>query len=510
MEAIAISPEKTPEEYRAEIASQHQIIDSLRQTVGILEAKIRYLLHQRFGPKAERFNPDQLSLFDETPPAEAEPAPQEIVVPEHRRLKGGRSRPPAHLRRETVIIDLPEEQKQCGCGCGKLVIGEERSEQYEMKPAEVWVKEIVRLIYGCGKCDIAPVTAPLPPAPLPRTQASASLLAHIGVSKFVDGLPLHRQAQILERRFGAPLTSTTLANWTNMAADRLLKPLVAAMLPTLMGCDYWRMDETRLQVLHEPGRTAHQLSWLWVRATGTGIPVVLFDYSPSRGGQTAARLLEGFAGYLQSDALGSYDVAAGPEVTQLGCWSHSRRKFDAAIKSADKATPPPLAVQAMGFIRRLYRIDAEVKERPPEERHAHRQQHSQPLLEEFRGWLDANLAAGLTAGGMLATAFTYLHNQWGKLNRFLDDGRLGLDNNPAERYFRPIAVGRNNWLFSNSEAGAHATAIWYSVVATATANGWEPYHYLHRVFTEIPVYLHEGRSLDPLLPWNLTPPADPA
>jgi transposase len=510
MESVAIKLEKTPAEYEAEIAELRRHLDAMRQTVGLLQEKIRYLILQRYGAKAERFDPNQFSLFDESVPVATEPAndPEPILPLEPARIKGGRRRPPANLPRKTVVIDLPEAEKQCACGACKQVIGEERSERYEVEPAKVYVEEQVRLTYACPCCDTAPVTAPAPATPLPRTQASASLLAHVGAGKFVDALPLHRQADILTRRFGVPFTSTTLAAWMIQSADRLLHPLVEAMLPVLYACDYWHMDETRLQVLDEAGRSASQLSWIWLRVTGHGVPVIRFDYSPSRGGKTAARLLEGFSGYLQSDALGSYEAAASEAVTLIACWAHARRKFDAVLKGAGKHKPPPLAVQAMNYIRRLYHIDGEVKGQSPEARHAHRQAHSRPLLAEMRAWLDDHLAAALGAGGLLATAFLYLHNQWSKLVRVLDDGRLGLDNNPAERPFRPIAVGRKNWLFCHSEDGARATAIWYSVVATAQANGWEPYHYLRRVLSDIPRFLQEGRSLEPLLPWNLTPSTD--
>jgi transposase len=513
MEALAISIEKTPAEYEAEIEALRRQIDTLCQANRILEEKVRYLLQQRFGRKAETIPPTQLHLFEApTSPANEELPLESVTIPAHARAKGGRRRPPADLPRQEVIIDLPEDEKHCG-GCGALrqVIGEERSERYEMEPAKVWVEEQIRLIYACPCCDIGPVTAPAPPVPLPRTQASAGLLAYVGVGKFADALPLHRQAQILTRRFGVPFTSTTLAAWMSQTADRLLMPLLEAMEPTLLGCDYRHMDETRLQVLEEPGRTARQLSWVWVRVTGIGIPVIRFDYSPSRSGRTAAGLLEGFSGYLQCDGLGSYEAAAAAVdgIVLVGCWTHARRKFDAAIKAGPKDTPPPLAVTAMALIRRLYRIDAEVKGQPPKVRHAHRQTHSRPLIDEIRRWLDAHLEAALQAGGLLAKACHYLHHQWPKLVRFLEDGRLELDNNSAERPFRPVAVGRKNWLFCRSEEGARATAIWYSVVATAQANGWEPYQYLRRVLTDIPLFLQQPRSLEPLLPWNLRTPSAP-
>ncbi|CAK0743742.1 hypothetical protein CCP4SC76_1390011 [Gammaproteobacteria bacterium] len=491
----------------AQNAFYTQIIESLIDENRLLNEKIQYLLNQRFGSKSERFDPNQLSLFDELPlPEGFTPTKLSVAVAAHVRQPGGRRSLPAHLPRVEVVIDLSEDEKQCSCGLCKDRIDEERSERLGMQPAKFWVEVLIRPTYACSRCHAAPVTAPLPPAALPRTQTSPSLLANIGTSKFVDGLPLHRQARILEQRFGIPFTTTTLADWMIKSATGVLKPLVQAMLPILHASDYWHMDETRVQVLHEEERTPHQLSWFWLRRTAWGIPVVLFDYSPSRSGKTAIQLLEGFSGYLQSDGLASYDVASGPKVKQLGCWSHVRRKFKDAIKGAGKDNPPPLAIEALEKIRQLYKIDNEVKDKTPEERYAHRQLYSKPLLDEIQLWLQTNMAAGLARGGALAKAFTYLHNQWPKLIRFLEDGRLKLDNNAAENCMRPIATGRKNWLFCNSEAGAHATAIWYSVVETAKANGWEPYHYLIEIFTQVPVYLQQGRPLDDLLPWNLKPP----
>lgn len=293
----------------AYIAMLMRIISSLMDENRLLNEKVQYLLQQRFGAKSERTDPKQLSLFDDTHLSDGSTQEKPTVqVGSHTRRPGGRRFLPKNLRRVEVVIDVPEEKKQCSCGQCKIQIAEERSEHLNVKPPEFWVEEIIRPIYACSCCDIGPIIAPLPPAPLPRTQTSPSLLAYIGTSKFVDGLPLYRQAQILKHRFGIPITSTTLADWMIKSATRLLNPLIQAMLPHLYASDYWNMDETRVQVLHEEGRTAHQLSWFWVRRSAWGIPVVLFDYSPSRSGKTAMQLLEGFSGIGVRDFFLNFSI----------------------------------------------------------------------------------------------------------------------------------------------------------------------------------------------------------
>ncbi len=309
-----------------------------------------------------------------------------------------------------------------------------------------------------------------------------------------------------EKRFGVPFTSTTLADWMIKGAERILSPLVAAMENALYGYDYLHIDETTLQVLNEEGRTAKQKSYIWCRVTGgNGVPIVLMHYSPSRAGVVASQLLEDFSGYLQTDGYAGYDATASrPGVIQLGCWAHVRRKFDAASKASSPGAAN-IARQGLKLIRDLYHLDNQGKEKPPDERKRYRQEEVKPHLDEIRAWIIEKQGRALSYGGLLATAFTYIYNQWPKLIVFVEDARLNLDNNKAERHVRPIATGRKVWLFAQSEAGAKATATWYSLVETAKANGVEPYWYLRKIFEEMPVYLRDGISVDDLLPWNIDP-----
>ena len=219
-------------------------------------------------------------------------------------------------------------------------------------------------------------------------------------------------------------------------------------------------------------------------------------------------LLSAFKGYLQTDAYSGYNgVTAKPEVTSVGCMAHARRKFDAVVKSLSKDSPRPearLAYQALDYIRRLYRIEKAIKGKSAEERLRRRQTDSQEVLDEFAQWRDGHLEQAVVLGGQIEKAFGYLANQWVALTRFVEDERLNIDNNRAERHIRPIANGRKVWLFARSEQGAHASAAWYSIVETAKANDLEPYHYLRWLFAELPRYLENGLELDPLLPWNVS------
>jgi len=490
------------EELRCSLeAKDHQI--------KLLEEKINYLLHHRFGSKSERFDDRQKLLFENEDADSGIEHATEIEVPAHTRRMGGRRIPPKDLPRVRVEHDLTEEEKQCTCGNCLNRIGEDVSFQYDVVPAKFQVIENIKFKYGCSnpQCNQPPKTAQQnPPPPLPRTQASPGVLAWIGASKFVDGLPLNRIAGIAEKRFGVPFTSTTLADWMIKGAERIISPLVAAMEKALYGYDYLHIDETTLQVLNEEGRTAKQKSYIWCRVTGGDeAPIVLMHYSPSRAGAVASQLLDEFNGYLQTDGYPGYDATASrPGVIQLGCWAHVRRKFDAASRASSPGAAN-IARQGLKWIRDLYHLDNKVKGKPPDERRRYRQEVVKPHLDKIRAWINEYQGRALSYGGLLATAFTYIYNQWRKLIVFVEDGRLNLDNNKAERHVRPIAIGRKIWLFAQSVDGAKATATWYSLVETAKANGLEPYWYLRKVFEEMPIYLRDGKPVDDLLPWNVDP-----
>jgi hypothetical protein len=234
--------------------------------------------------------------------------------------------------------------------------------------------------------------------------------------------------------------------------------------------------------------------------------VVLLHYADNRNGQTPQTLFNGFEGFLQTDGYAGYNaLASGDTITQLGCWAHTRRKFTEVLSSS---IPPEesrtLAQEAVALIGRLYAIEREIKAKPPDEKQPIRARRSQPILDAIEVWKETHFFRAQALGGAIAKAFVYLNNQWTKLKVYVTDGRLSIDNNWAENHIRPIALGRKNWLFATSVEGAKAVAVWYSIVETAKANGLDPYRYLNHLLTQFPLYMHEGRELDPLMPWNIT------
>ena len=407
------------------------------------------------------------------------------------------------MPRVRVEHDIDESEKICSCGCQMHVIKEIVSEQYDVIPASFQVIENVRFVYGC-RCGEKPKTTPLTPFILPRHQVTASFLATVAVQKFEDALPLYRQAKIFKNRFGVPFTDTTLSNWMINASEKL-KPFVELLKEKLLENSYIQADETTLQVLKEKDRKATQKSYIWLGVGMDKYKVVYMHYANNRNGNTAINLFEGFQGYLQTDGYGGYNqVVKQGEITQLACWAHARRKFADIIKSSksDKESKQ-LANDAIVLIKKLYKVEKEIKDDPPDKRQLIRKEQSQPIINTIRAWLDANFFKAQKYAGAIAKAFVYLNNQFSKLIVYLEDGKLNIDNNGAENHVRPIAVGRKNWLFATSVKGAYAIATWYSIIETAKANGLEPYFYLKYLMTKFPIYQSEGKDIEELLPWNV-------
>ena len=457
-----------------------------------LREYLRLLRHQRFGTKSEKVHPDQLRIFNEAEQQrEASPEPDEITVPAHTRRKGGRRPLPDSLPVVEVVHDLPDEQKVCTHDGSALVeIGRETSEQLEILPARLRRLRHVRPKYACPTCKEGVATAALPPQPIPKSIASPALLAHVATQKFVDGMPLYRQERALER-IGVALPRSTLASWM-VKMGQAVQPLVNLLHEEILATGFVQCDETRFQVLKEPGRDPTSLSYLWVlRAGGRDRPAVVYHYDPSREGAVAERLLAGFEGYLQTDGYPGYDaLGRRPGIVHVGCFAHARRRFHEAWKAqggGKKARPiqGSKAKQGLERIRALYRIERELGEAPPAERHRVRLERSKPILDDLREWLD-DVRDTVPPQSLTGKALVYLDRQWPKLLRVLDDGRLPLDTNAVENAIRPFVVGRKAWLFADTVAGAEASANLYSLVETAKANGIEPFAYLRFVFERLP------------------------
>jgi transposase len=486
LQALVTSLRQTTQEQQEKIQRQSSVIEQLVE-------QIKLGRHKQFGPSSEQWR-DQMWLFNEAEAiADAEPCGEEaeadtgtIEVPAHRRKRGGRKVLPPELPRIEVIHELPMSERTCAHDGAELeIIGESVTEQLDIIPAQVRVIRHIRRKYACPCCDGTILTAPLPAQPIPKSRVSPGLLAYIITNKYVDALPLYRQQQIFDR-LGVEISRSNLASWV-IQAGRLVQPLINLMRDRLLAGGYIQMDETTIQVLKEPGKTAQSQSYLWVQRGGPPEhPLILYDYDPSRSQSVPKRLLDGFEGYLQTDGYAGYEaVGAWPKVIQVGCFAHARRKFHEATRGQSKKRKSTIAWRGMKYIQALYGIEREVKDAKPEVRYQARREKANPILAEMRAWLDEVLPQ-VPPTTLTGKALNYLHSQWPKLDRYLDDSRLYIDNNWVENAIRPFVVGRKNFLFCDTVSGAHASANLYSLIETAKANGREPYAYLRQVFTELP------------------------
>jgi len=387
------------------------------------------------------------------------------------------------LPRVTVEHDISEEEKICSCGCKMHLIKKLVSEQYDIVPARFQIIENVRFVYGC-RCGEKPKTSPVPPMIIPRSQVTASFLATVAVQKFEDALPLYRQAKIFKNRFGVPFTDTTLSSWM-IKGSEALKPIIDLLKLRLLENAYIQADETTLQVLNEKNRKASQKSYIWLGVGMDKYPVVFMKYADNRSATVPTEIFTGFNGYLQTDGYRGYnEVVKQERMIHLGCWAHARRKFADIVKSGKSDNESKAyADEAIILIRKLYKIEREIKEEPPDIKLKIREEKSLPIINTIREWIDSKFFKSQEMGGAIAKAFVYLNNQFSKLTVYLEDGKLNIDNNRAENHVRPIALGRKNWLFATSVKGANSIADWYSIIETARLNGLEPYFYLKYLST---------------------------
>jgi len=486
------------------IIKQAQENSVQKEEIEYLKEKIDYLIRQQFTSKSEKFNSNQPSLFaiddnEESIPVEED----EKIEITFKRKKGGRTSPPKDIPRVRVEHDIGDKDKICSCGDIKHRIKEIVSEQYDVIPAKFQIIQNVRFVYGC-RCGAKPITTSLAPFILPKTQVTASFLATIAVQKFEDALPLHRQAKIYKNRFGMPFNDTTLSRWM-ISTSVALTFFVQRLKDRLLQNNYIQADETTLQVLKAHKGKATKKSYIWMGVGMDRYKVVYMHYTDNRRAEVATKLLEGFSGYLQTDGYAGYNsVVQTNSITQLACWAHARRKFADIVKSGVSDSKSKVyAQEAITLIQKLYKIEKEIKDNPPDKKYLIRQEKSQSIIDDIRVWLDANFFKAQELGGAIAKAFVYLNNQFVKLCVYIEDGRLNIDNNGAENHIRPMVLGRKNWLFATSTKGAEAIAIWYTIIETAKANGLEPYHYLKYLMTELPYYQRDNRDTEPLLPWNV-------
>ena len=459
-----VMPERELAQLRQEVellrAERHQFLEQLQQKsreIDSLQHQLQQLLRRLFGRSAEKIDPKQMLLFEAllnqlAPPTPAyQPIPEPAPAPRPTTNGHGRRRLPSDLPRQKVIHDLPEEQKSCPC-CGKMrhVIGQEISEQLDYVPAKLTVIEHVRLKYACRACEenaseSGPqiVTTEKPLSPIEKGLAAPGLLAYVMVSKYSDHLPLHRLEHILARH-GIRIARSTMCDWAAQCAA-LLRPLYDRMIGEILQSKVIHTDDTPVDVLDRKfDRTRTGRFWVYL---GDKLhPYTVFSYTPSRSRDGPQQFLKGWSGHLQADAFGGYDGIyagqAGGCVTEVACWAHARRKFYDA-RNSDAAT----STQALAYIRLLYDVEVEAKERSAPQRRTLRQEKSVPRLEQFKAWLETLQA--VRGGPVLpkspvGQAVTYALNQWDALCVYTTDGDLAIDNNVSENALRRVAIGRKN------------------------------------------------------------------
>jgi transposase len=500
-------------EQEAALAQQQATIEEQAARISLLEEWKRLAQSQRFGSRSERMEGEQGRLFNEAELESVEDSheSEEIEVPGHKRRKGGRRPLPDVLPVEERLHDLSEDEKVCAQDASHALveIGRETSEQLNFIPARASIVRHIRPKYACPHCKEGVKIAPMPKLPVPKSIATPSLLAHIATSKYVDGLPLYRQEKIFER-LGVDISRATLASWMVKMGD-LVEPLVERIRAEVRGYDVVQCDETPFQVLKEPGKKPRSLSYLWALRGGPAEhPLIYYEYDPSRSAEVPKRLLRNYQGFLQTDGYEGYTaLGQEPGIVHVGCWAHARRKFDEALrgqgkakkKGAKRTAKESRARQALSQIQALYRIERELREATAAERLAAREERTKPLLDKLRQWLDDSIDS-VPPQSLTGKAMHYLAKQWPKLIRVLDDGRLPLDTNRVENAIRPFVVGRKNWLFADTVAGARASANLYGLIETAKANGIEPYRYLAHLFEHLPA-ITSPEQLEALLPQNI-------
>lgn len=317
---------------------------------------------------------------------------------------------------------------------------------------------------------------------------SNGTLAHITTSKFVDGLPLYRQEGML-LRMGIHIKRTTMCSWIFRVSEACA-PLMEALRSVVLSGPVINVDETTIQVLKEKGRLPSTKSYMWVFRGGLPVaPAIEFLYDETRGAAVPKMYFQGYQGAVQSDDYAGYDfLDQQPGVVHLGCWSHGRRKFVDVCKATGKPSSvgrTGIALDAINEIAELYRIEERGATMAPDDRRHLRMAQTLPRLESFEHWL-RDIVPTVPPKSLLGKAIQYVLRQWDRLVRYVDNGLYRPDNNLAENAIRPFVVGRKNWLFSDTPAGAEASARLYSLVETAKANGLDPYWYLRYIFNELP------------------------
>jgi transposase len=473
-----------------------------------LKYQIAKLKHEQYGQSSERsavleqleFRLSELEEDASEAAAAAQLAAERAKIPvaSYQRRVPARRPLPAHLPRERIVYPSPSACPCCGGALHKL--GEDMTETLEMIPRQWKVIQHVREKLSCRRCE-AITQPPAPSHPIARGRAGPWLLAHILFAKYGLHLPLNRQSATYARE-GIELDVSTLADWVGACAATLM-PLVLLIRTHVFAAERIHADDTTVPVWAKNKCRTGRL-WTYVRDDGPfggpDPPAAAFFYSADRTAKHPEQHLAGYRGLMQADAYAGFDRLYRPDrkpgpIVEASCWAHARRKFFdlARLKKA------PIAIEAVERIDALFAIEREINGKPPQERVRVRQERSRPVVEELETWLRAQRRK-LSASNDVAKAIRYSLNCWTALTRFLDDGRLCMSNNAAERGLRPVAVGRHNWTFVGSDEGGHRAAAIYTLIETCKLNDIDPQAWLADILARLPD--HPARRIDELLPWN--------
>ena len=486
----------------------------------MLSDRLALARRKQFGSSSEKYAEgyEQMDLFNEAEasadPEAEEPCFEEIHPSSYKRKKriGKKEEDLSGFEvTETIEYKLAGEDRYCpDCGKKYKVVTKETVKRLKFVPAKFEVVEEVTYVYSCPECGSMKRPEKIPPLVSGGSIATPSLVAGIMNAKYVNGMPLARQEREFAR-YNLNLSTKTMANWIIGCADRYLKPLYDRMKEEFLKSRYIHCDETRIQVIGEPDQKGSTQNWMWVYLTDeySGAPrMALFDYERTRAGYHPVKFLDGrFHGYLTCDGYQAYH-GLDDSITVTGCFTHARRRFDAALTALKKdftreQLKETVAYNAMTRIGVLYKIEELIRNKTPEERYEERQKQSRPVVDALFEWLHS-MEDSVDRSSLIGDAILYTLNQEPYLRRYLDDGHLSIDNNSAERAIKNFAVGRRNWLFAKSIRGADASAVVYSVTETALLNGLKPYVYLTYVLDQIRQMgpFPKPEELDRLLPWS--------
>lgn len=486
------------------VAELTEQVSSVQRENARLRHQLDGALRRLYGRKTERWEPPvpeqgQLPLAGEAPQSEEAPTtrdddendpPAAPAESPSAKRRGGRTPIPRNLPRTRTVIEPSEAARTCSrCTTTKTCIGSDVTEELDYTPAVLRVNEIVRPKYACPHCENGVVQAPMPARPIDQGRPGPGLLAHVVTAKFADHLPLHRLEGIFGRG-GLRVSRRTRCDWVASVSE-LVEPIVKALHVSVKASPFVYSDDTPITVQdrHHPGGSRRAYVWVY----GGESRDLVYDYTPSRSREGPERMLEGYRGYLQADAYSGYErLFASGKIVEVACWAHARRYIRDAV-----ATALQPATLLLALIRRLYAVERAAHDCDPQARQARRQEESRPILEELKSEVD-RLGDTCLPKSPLAEALGYVRRQWVALARYVEDGRLSIDNNAAERALRRVAVGRKNWLFAGSDAGGRRAAILYSLIGTCQLVGVEPFAYLRDVIAKIPS--HPNRRLPELTP----------